>query len=142
MAAMFTEANKSIDQFAAKFSKIDAGKNLKPAIDAAKKSVSDLSKSGIKDLGELKKRVDGITKSFTDGFEEGVEQALDEAGVSMKEFEGAVKKTEETSQSLKSELREMTESLALMKLRGEENTVQYQELSTKAGLYRDALRDV
>ena len=58
MAALFTDAGKTIDQFGAKFAKLGepAQKALKPAIDAAKKSISDLSKSGIADLGELKKK--------------------------------------------------------------------------------------
>ena len=79
MAALFNDAGKSLDQFGAKFAKIGGGNALKPALEAAKKSIKDLSTSGIKDLGELKKRVDGITNSFTEGLGEGVEQALKEA---------------------------------------------------------------
>jgi hypothetical protein len=142
MAALFTDAGKSLDQFGAKFSKLGAGNTLKPAIDAAKKSISDLSKSGITDLGELKKRVDGISKSFIDGFGEGVEQALTEAGVSIKDFDAALVKTVATDKSLKSELRQINEELARMKLNGQGNTQQYQELSKKAGEYRGAVRDV
>jgi hypothetical protein len=142
MAALFNDAGKSLDAFGAKFAKLGGGNTLKPAIDAAKKSIKDLSTSGIKDLGELKKRVDGITNSFTEGLGEGVKQALDEAGISLEEFQNLLKKTEETNTTLKSSLRDITEQLAQMKIRGEENTVQYQELAAKAGLYRDALGDV
>lgn len=144
MAALFTDAGKSIDQFAAKIGKLGEPiqKALAPAINQAKKSLSDLSKAGITDLGELKKRVDGITNSFTEGFGEGVEQALKEAGLTMEEFTELLKKAVDVDKSLKTELREITEQLAQLKLRGQENTVQYQELSNKAALYRDTLQDV
>lgn len=144
MGALFTDANKSFDAFSARLGKLGdpVQKALKPAIDSAKKSLSTLATSGIKDFGELKKRVDGLTKSFTDGFGEGVEQALNEAGISLKEFQQALQQAEGTGTSLKQELREMTEQLAFMKLRGEENTQQYIELSQKAALYRDTLKDV
>jgi len=142
MAALFTDAGKSLDQFGAKFAKLGGGTTLKPAIDAAKKSISDLSKSGITDLGELKKRVDGITKSFIDGFGEGVEQALKDAGVSMEQFTNTVKKNADVDKSLKSELRSINEELTRMKLNGQGNTQQYQELSKRAGEYRDAIQDV
>lgn len=144
MAALFTDAGKTIDQFGAKFAKLGepAQKALKPAIDAAKKSIADLSTSGIKDLGELKKRVDGISKSFIDGFGEGVEQALKEAGVSMKQLNDEVTKNVNTDKSLKAELRQINEELAKMKLNGQGNSQQYAELSKKAGQYRDTIQDV
>src|SRR5688572_7035122 len=78
IGALFNDASKSIDQFSSKFSaglsKIPKDmadavqKGLKPAVGQAKKDIETLSKSGIKDLGELKKRVEGITNSFTKGF--------------------------------------------------------------------------
>jgi chromosome segregation ATPase len=142
MAALFTDAGKSLDQFGAKFAKLGGGTTLKPAIDAAKKSISSLATSGIKDLGELKKRVDGITNSFTEGFGQGVKEALDEAGVSLEDFNKQLKLTDDTQKTLKQSLRDTTEQLAEMKLNGQENTQQYQELTEKAGLYRDALKDV
>ena len=142
MAALFTDAGKSLDQFGAKFAKLGGGTTLKPAIDAAKKSIGDLSKSGIKDLGELKKRVDGIVNSFTEGFGEGVEQALKEAGVSLEQFNKILQQTDTVDKSLKQSLREMNEEMAQLKLNGQDNSVRYQELAKKAGEYRDALQDV
>ena len=148
MGALFNDAGKSLDQFSNKFANLPKNiadplqKILKPALDQAKKNINALSTSGIKDLGELKKRVEGITNSFTQGFGEGVKTALDEAGISMEEFNKELKKLVETEGTVKQELREITEQLTQMKIRGEENTVQYQELAAKAGLYRDALGDV
>ena len=142
MAALFTDAGKSLDQFGAKFAKLGGGTTLKPAIDAAKKSISDLSKSGISDLGELKKRVDGITKSFIDGFGEGVETALKDAGISMEQFNKVMQQTANIDKSLKVELREINEEMARLKLNGQDNTERYQQLSKKAGEYRDTLQDV
>ena len=148
MGALFNDAGKSLDNFSNKFANLPKNiadpiqKILKPALDQAKKNINALTTSGIKDLGELKKRVEGITNSFTQGFGEGVKTALDEAGISMEEFNKELKKLVETEVTVKQELREITEQLTQMKIRGEENTVQYQELAAKAGLYRDALGDV
>jgi hypothetical protein len=140
MAALFKDANKSLDQFAEKFKKIGASPPASIAL--AKKTIADLSKSGIKDMGLLQKKVQDIGVAFKQGFADAVEQALKETGASMAEFNGQVERATVVEKSLKQELREITEQLAAMKLRGEENTQQYQALSIKAGEYRDALQDV
>jgi hypothetical protein len=94
---------------------------------------------------DVNKSVDNLTKTFIQGFEEGVIAELKKAGVSTKEFNDALKKVGSEgvkgTDSLRTKMRELTQQMAALKLKGEENTEQYKKLTKEAGHLRDAIND-
>lgn len=117
-------------------------KGAQKPIDDFQKKLGTGSKAISKDLDTVRKQVQGIAKSMNEGFKEGIADALKEAGVSVEEFEAALKELMGTEKSLKQQLKETKEELALMKLEGKENTAEYQKLIEKAGQLADTLSDV
>src|SRR5690606_4012033 len=114
------------------------------ALQEVSAATSKLSQAGVpvkKNLDELSQAVKGLSSVFMKDFKEGATEALKQAGVSAEEFEEALSRVTGQSKTLKQELRQMTEQLAEMKLRGESNTAQYQELAQKAGELKDAIGD-
>lgn len=99
-----------------------------------------------KSIDELDKSVLKLTNDLVQGMREGVTDALKEAGVSAQEFSAALKtgntEVAKSSETVRSRLREITQELALMKARGEDNTAQYRALTAEAGNLTDALGDV
>lgn len=99
-----------------------------------KASIVDLAKS-VKSMGD----------AFRKEFLQGAKQALDEAGVSVEEFEGALESalvtTEKSAKSLKVQLREMTAELVRMKVAGEDDSEAYRKLAQEAGNLKDAIAD-
>lgn len=122
MAALFKQAQKPVDDLALRVTKAAVGVK--------------------KDLGSMSQSVKGISKSFQEGFKEGVTETLKEAGVSLKQFNDAIQKTVAVEKTMKQTLMEVTQQMAQLKLEGKENTEQYKELQKQAGLYRDTLKDV
>jgi hypothetical protein len=98
-----------------------------------------------KNLEDVNKTVKSMTSSFMQGFQEGVIDTLKEAGVTSEQFAEALAsgQTEASNagESLRTRLRALTQQLAEMKLRGEDNTEEFQRLSQEAGRMRDAMDD-
>lgn len=114
----------------------------------ALKKVTAEEQKQIKTLKDVEKGVDSLANSFIDGFQEGVVEALSEAGVGAHEFEKALKgikssadETTSSQDSLKKQLREMAAELALLESQGKRNTVEYDNLKNKAGQLKDAISD-
>jgi len=99
-----------------------------------------------KSIDDVDKAVNKLTQDFVEGFQEGVTEALKEAGVSAEEFSDAIKKggteIDKSSQTIKQRQKEILEQLAQMKLRGEENTQEYKALVKEGGNLRDVMGDV
>lgn len=98
-----------------------------------------------KNIEESNKAVKNFSQSFMEGFEEGIMQALKEAGVSLQEFLEALKRgpkeAVEPTDSLRQRLKLLTQQIAELKLAGEDNTEQFQALVVEAGNIKDAMAD-
>lgn len=98
-----------------------------------------------KSINEVDTAVKGLTQSFIEGFQEGVTDALKEAGVSAEEFTSALKtgqtEVESSTVSLKAQLRQMVQELAKMKIAGKDNTEEYKAMAQRAGELQDAIAD-
>ncbi len=71
-----------------------------------------------------------------------LDKALKQMDSGIGNYQRNVGNYEIAGRSLRSELRELTEQLAAMKLAGQENTPEFQDLVNKAGQLRDAMSDV
>lgn len=127
MAAGFKQTTAEINKQAA------AIKNDNTVLAAMQKNFDQLA-------AELKEQ-----NQFLLGFKEGIESALNEAGVSLEEFFDALKNgppaAEPKMESLKSQLRGLTEQLAVLKDNGEDNTEQFRKIAAEAGRLQDAIGD-
>lgn len=101
-------------------------------------STGKVTKANLKDLSTAVKSMSG---TFQKEFKDGVAEALKAAGVSIEQFESALEGTEEKTISLKSQLRQMTQALAQMKVEGKDNTEAYRALAMQAGQLKDAIGD-
>lgn len=134
-AASFKATNTEINKQAEALKKVAA---VNQQIDATgkvtKKNVSDLANS-----------VKGMSATFQKEFKKGVIDGLKQAGVSIKEFEKQVEtsfdKTETATLTLKSQLRQMVEQLAQLKVQGKDTGAEYLDLAKKAGVLKDAIAD-
>lgn len=105
---------------------------------------SQIGKSGTnlkKTIADVSTAVKGMSSTFQKEFKAGAVQALKEAGVSLEQFESALQNTGAASDSLKSQLRSMTQALAQMKVEGKDNTEEYRALALQAGQLKDAIAD-
>lgn len=118
--------------------------SLKATASATQQSAAGTKKS----IQDVDAAVKNLTNDFVEGFQEGVTEALKEAGVSAEEFAEALKtggtEVEAVTTSVRGRLREIVQELALMRSRGEEatNPERYAELTREAGNLRDSLADV
>lgn len=98
-----------------------------------------------KSLEDIAKTAKNTTNEFMAGFQEGVQDALKEAGVSAEEFQAALNNANnnvtKSTGGLRAQLKGIVQQMAEMKLRGEDNTEQYQKLAQKAGEMKDAIGD-
>lgn len=121
-------------------------KNKETALKAALATAKASGTASKKTIDDLDKAVLNLTSDFVAGFQEGVTDALKEAGVSAEEFSDAIKTggTEITKSSVtvKARLSEITKELQLLKSQGKDNTEQYRALTAEAGNLRDAIGDV
>lgn len=101
-------------------------------------STGKVTKANLKDLSTAVKSMSG---TFQKEFKDGVTEALKAAGVSIEQFENALEGTEEKTVSLKSQLRQMVQALAQMKVEGKDNTEAYRALAQQAGHLKDAIGD-
>lgn len=98
-----------------------------------------------KNLEDINKITKNVTQSFVDGFQEGVIDTLKEAGVTAQQFTDALgtgaTEVQAPTESLRQRLRNLTQQIAELKLRGEDNTEQFRELVIEAGRVQDAIGD-
>jgi hypothetical protein len=132
---------KNADSF--KSSTAELQKQVK-AINDINAATAKIGQSGAplkKTLLDINKAVKGVGQSFIKDLQQGAADALHEAGVSAKEFEAALEKVSGETSTLKSQLREMVESLAQMKVAGQDNSAEYRALAQQAGQLKDAIAD-
>lgn len=98
-----------------------------------------------KNLEDVNRATKSMTQEFMEGFEEGVIDTLKEAGVSVKEFTDALTtgQTEVTgaSESLRQRLKNLTQQIAELKIKGEDNSEQFHAMIKEAGEIKDAIGD-
>lgn len=98
-----------------------------------------------KNLEDINKITKNVSQSFMEGFQEGVIDTLKEAGVSVKEFTDALgtggTEVQKPVESLRARLKNLTQQLAELKLRGEDNTEQFKLLRAEAAKIQDAMGD-
>lgn len=112
----------------------------------AVKAVAANTNAAKKGLDDVAKAAKNVSDNFMQGFQEGVLDALKEAGVTAEQFAEAMEKSgtasQESSKSLRQELKELTAQLAQMALAGADNTEEFSRLEERAGKIKDALRGV
>lgn len=98
-----------------------------------------------KNLEDVSRATKSMTTSFMQGFEQGVIESLKEAGVTLDEFLAALKNGPPAAaagaETLRSRLKNLTEQIAVLKDRGEDNTEQFKKLVIEAGRVKDAMGD-
>lgn len=99
------------------------------------------SKGLIKTFKEVATASTKMGKTVEDAFGAGVQDALDQAGVSAEEFAAALKKANAPSQTLKKELQQLKEAMARMKAEGKDTGKEFDSLRKKAGQLADAIAD-
>lgn len=151
------ESGMITKEFAAQF------KDAQKPVDALAGTITKAAGGMKKDLSSVSVSAKGIGKSMKEGFDAGTTQkikitaaelkkmglTLEQYLAQLKEKEKQDKKDEQqdkkltaSKKGLRTEVKELTEQLSRLKLEGKENTLQYQELSEKAGQYRDTMTDV
>lgn len=112
---------------------------------AAIKNTTNSLKAPVKGIEDLDKKTKSFVKNFIDGFGEGVQQALDEAGVSLDEFLNALKngpqKVTGSTQTLKQELKNLTAQIAEAKVNGTALGDEFNKMVARAGELKDAIAD-
>jgi hypothetical protein len=130
----------------------DAFKKTNAEIDKRKKVVNDAAKATqaatqkqMISIEELNAYMEKFFSDFVSGMQEGVIDALKEAGFEFDEFGNIINKNKDKVNkdvgSMKKELSDINKELAAMKLRGEENTQQFLELAQRGGQLKDAIGD-
>lgn len=134
----YTELINAQEQLA-KGGKIDATgfQNIQKAITTTATDTKGL-------ITEFKKVATTATqmgKSVENAFGAGIQDALDEAGVSVKDFSAALTKANAPAKSLKQELLQLKEALAQAKANGKDVGVEFEAMRKRAGQLRDAIDD-
>ena len=121
-----------------------AGKVDTKEFDALNKKLTTSSQNTSKLVQQFKtvsQTATAMGKSVKSAFDQGVADALAEAGVSADEFTDALKAASEPSKTLKQELKTLKEQLSLLKLEGKDNTDEFIRLRDRAGEVADAIAD-
>lgn len=134
----FTKLDSGLDSVA-KTGKVDvsAFKDIQKSIDATANDAQGLVKT-FKDVAGASVK---MGQSVENAFASGVQDALDEAGVSVTEFADALKKTNQPAVTLKKELLQLKESMARMKAEGKDTGKEFEALRSRAGKLSDAIAD-
>lgn len=112
--------------------------------DQAAKGFSQISTEGkkvIPTIDNITDSVEALVEGFVQGVGEEVVKQLGEAGVSLTDLKNKTNEVGDAQDSLKKQLRAMTDQLAMMEAQGKRNTAEYDELKNKAGELRDAIDD-
>jgi hypothetical protein len=111
---------------------------------AVSKSISKTAADTKGLIQEFKKVATTATqmgKSVENAFGAGVQDALNEAGVSVDEFSAALVKANAPTKTLKAELRELKEALAQAKVNGKDVGIEFENMRARAGALADAIED-
>lgn len=111
------------------------------AIQSAIDTTATDTKGLIKTFKEVATASTKMGKTVEDAFGAGIQDALDEAGVSVDEFAAALKKTNAPATSLKKELAQLKEGMARMKAEGKDTGKEFDALRQRAGKLSDAIAD-
>lgn len=111
------------------------------AIQSAIDTTATDTKGLIKTFKEVATASTKMGKTVEDAFGAGIQDALDEAGVSMDEFSAALKKANTPAISLKKELERLRDSMAKMKAEGKDTGKEFDALRQRAGKLSDAIAD-
>jgi hypothetical protein len=111
----------------------------------ALRNVSQASADETKSIDQMDKRMKSFLKNAIEGFQEGMMDALNDAGVSLEEFNKALQNagTEggKSTTSLRQELKQLTLDIAQAKANGTDLGEEYQALVARAGELKDAIAD-
>lgn len=133
---------KAADQFKATNAELARRQQV---IDGLNKQLKSTEDQNAKTIAAMEAKMQQFITDFISGFSEGIVDTLKEAGFEFDEFGKIINKNNETTtkstSSLKGQLRQMTQQLAEMKLRGEDTTQAYLDLAQAAGKIRDAIGD-
>lgn len=95
---------------------------------------------------DLDKYMKSFVQNFSDGWKDGVIDALKEAGFEFDETTGKIKTGSEgakkSTDSLRTQLKRVTDQMGLLVRQGKENTDQYKALAKEAGNLKNAMGDV
>ncbi len=111
------------------------------AIQTAIDTTATDTKGLIKTFKDVATSATKMGKTVEDAFGAGIQDALDEAGVSMDEFSAALKKANAPATTLKKELAQLKESMARMKAEGKDTGKEFDSLRQRAGKLSDAIAD-
>lgn len=139
------------------FKKVNAeyenrAKAINKNTEATKKS-NDENTKAIKGLDDLSKKLSTLGKDglksglgqIEQGIQEGIIDALNEAGLTVDEFTGKLVsvpgKTDSANKSLKAQLRELKEEISALDDAGQSESKQFEDLSVKAAKLEDQIGD-
>lgn len=123
----------------AKGGKIDTSQFT--ALSKAISSTATDTKGLIQDFKKVAGTAISMGKSVEDAFGAGIQDALDEAGVSMEEFSDALAKANTPAKSLEAQLRELKNAIALAKVEGKDTGEEFEALRKRAGELSSAIED-
>jgi hypothetical protein len=133
------------DAFKATNTEINKQEKALSAIGAINNQINQSGKVTKKNLDDVAKAVKEMGAGMQKEFKGGIIDALQQAGVEAKEFEGildsSLGNTEQASVSLRTQLRAMIQQLAEMKVAGQDASQEYLDLAQKAGELKDAMAD-
>lgn len=134
----YSELTKAQEQLV-KSGKIDTADFAK--ISKAVSTTATDTKGLIAEFKKVSITATQMGKSVEAAFGAGINDALDEAGVSVDEFSDALKKANDPVKSIKTELRELKEALAQAKANGTDTGEAFEALRKRAGQLSDAVAD-
>ncbi len=134
----FSELTTAQEQLA-KAGKIDP-KGFQAVSQSITKTATD-TKGLISEFKRVATTATQLGKTVENAFGAGVQDALDEAGVSAEEFALALSKANTPAKTLKAELRELKEALALAKVNGKDTGDEFERMRARAGALADAIQD-
>ena len=134
----YSELTKAQEQLA-KSGKIDSADLAK--FGKAISSTATDTKGLITEFKKVATTATQMGKSVEAAFGAGIKDALDEAGVSVDEFSEALKKANAPAKSVKAELLELKNALALAKANGKDTGEEFEKLRARAGQLADAVAD-
>lgn len=127
-------------------------KSISKVTDATKKANDEQTKT-IKGIDELSKKLQTMGSNglknglgqIKQGIQEGIIDALNEAGLTVDEFTGKLvsvpKTTDSANKSLKAQLRELKEEISALDDAGQSESKQFEDLSVKAAKLEDQIGD-
>lgn len=121
-----------------------SGKVDSSTLDLLNKKLSTTNKEAkglAKEFNTVRSSVKMLGDSVNSAFEDGMLDALKEAGLSMEEFDDMVSKASQPVKSLKTELKELKLALAEAKVNGTDFGEEFNAMRQRAGELQDAIMD-